>query len=168
MQLFSPIPTAEEVAGATARTFTSAPVEAGAYTMQIKTAPKVITSKKGNKYLQLMLTHTGDDHKGATAVYPSFNLNEIGQSQLVQLGLSLGLSTEDAASIQWGAMSDAVDEKGRQEGVIAVKGDALDITGRTLSVYLTKKEAKNIDGSVKLDAAGATQFKNEVARFIVG
>lgn len=160
MELFSPKATTEAVeAAAEPKGFAaSQPVEAGEYSMTIKTAPKVIISKTGNPYLQLMLTHTGEAAKGTTAVFPNFNLNEVGDSQFRQMLLSLGLSVDETASAQWGAASDETDEKGRRQGVIAINGEPISIEGRTLNVYLTKKDS---------EYNGQTRTKNEVARFII-
>lgn len=160
MQILTPsLADAANAAEAKKDTFApSAPVEAGEYDMVIKTAPKVLTSKAGNAYLQLMLVHTGDLAKGTTAVYPSFNLNEIGNRQFSQLLLSLGISKADVAGAGWGIASDEADEKGRKPAVIAINGDTFSIEGRTVRVYLTKKES---------DYNGKTTVKNEVSRFVI-
>jgi len=158
MDLLSPKPTTSDISEATASKFPAkTPVEAGTYEMVIQNEPFVLTSKAGNKYLQLMLTHTGDV-KNAPAVYPNFNLNEIGQAQFSQLLLALGISAGDVAQAQWGTRSDEADEKGRQAGVIAINGDELQVAGRTVSVYLTNKEET---------FNGKTSIKNKVSRFIV-
>ena len=161
MNILSPKLSTQDVESATEKKFTSAPVEAGEYDMVIKTAPKVLTSKAGNSYLQLMLTHTGETAKGATAVYPNFNANAVGSSQLAQLLLALGFSAEQVANegTGWGAISDEADDKGRRQGGIMVAGESIELEGRPVRVYLTKKDN---------EFNGRTTVRNEVARFIIG
>jgi hypothetical protein len=155
MNILSPKLSTEDVQSATEKKFTSAPVEAGEYDMVIKTAPKVLTSKAGNSYLQLMLTHTGEQAKGTTAVYPNFNANAVGSSQFAQLLLSLGFSPEQVAdqATGWGAISDEADDKGRRQGGIMVAGDQIDLEGRPVRVYLKKAENEYNGKTIKNEVA---------------
>lgn len=161
MNILSPKLSTQDVASATDPRFTSSPVEAGEYDMVIKTAPKILTSKAGNSYMQLMLTHTGDNAKGTTAVFPNFNANDVGKSQLAQLLLSLGFSSVQVANegTGWGAISEEADDKGRRQGGIMVAGEQIELEGRNIRVYLTKKDN---------EYNGRTTVRNEVARFIIG
>lgn len=162
MQLFSPT-TTEAVEATVAevsakRSFgPSAPVEAGEYTMKIQSEPLIKTSKAGNAYAQLMLVHT--EAKGATAVYPNFNGNEIGDSQFRQMLLALGLDVAQVASATIEPISDERNEKGDLQGAVKINGESITLAGRTLRVYLSNKDNT---------WNGQTTKRNEVARFIIG
>lgn len=162
MNFISPKVTAENVAAATETNFAPRTVvEAGEYTMRIQSAPIVLTSKAGNQYLQLMLVHTNDEINGK-AIYPNFNANEIGSKQLTQLLLALGFGASEVASdgTGWGIEdgAGAGPKDGSTIATIKVAGETVDLAGREVSVYLTKKlEEFN----------GKTTEKNSVARFII-
>ena len=162
MNFISPKVTEADIAAATERNF--APrviVPAGDYDMRIQSAPIVLTSKAGNQYLQMMLTHTNDDLNGR-AVYQSFNANEIGSRQLTQLLLSLGFDATSVASegTGWGVVEGA--GAGPKEGsllaTIKVNGETVDLAGREVSVYLKQ---------TKSEFNGKITEKNEAARFII-
>jgi len=152
------------------KTFTKDAVPAGEYEMLVRFAPKVRTSRAGNPYLTLMLTHLNELSKGTLAVYPNINNNEIGQKQFIELLLALGFSTSEIVQpgTGWGAVEGAeADDKGRIPAEIRVGSDSVDLEGRTLNVYLTQKPRKNYATGEVLVGEFGEELTNEVARFIV-
>ena len=162
MNILTPKLNASDVAEAKSNNFPAkALVPAGEYELAIpaNAAPRVTTSDKGTKTLSVMLVHTGENARTAPAIYQTFNTSPVGQKQFTQFLLALGLSDEDVLEAAWGTEGDVqTDSRGKEfeAGIIAVRGDVLNLAGRSISAYVTIEDGKN-----------GYADRNKVSRFIV-
>lgn len=171
MDFLSPPITAEDTAAATEnarRSFSKveqAPVEAGRYTLTVKTAPALkVTKNSGTPYILLVLGHTGEIAKTASTVFHKFFMtkkdggaNPVAARLFGELLLGLGVADDAVIGAQWD-ITEATNGKGDSIAQIKLgNGEIIaaeDLVGKNIGSYL-----KLVDGF-----SGGKE--NEVGNFV--